>query len=414
MRLLQAKNLYQCQIVGAGPAGIGMLTALYNAIVTASGDLKPRFQQLLDTLVMIEASDSPGGLLGSYQINANTNAADAVTAIKDGSPLAGLRDEYLKLVEIEKILISLPRLDELLVKPLSNKITELLGDRLFCNRRVARIVKTEAVFSSFDASGELIASSRNLLTCCGGAEELLPELQPWIGKTCFGGDFLQWLDARKLPESSGPVVITSASHSGFSCVWRLLGDPLFKDFIQDRDIVVLQRRGIVKLRCTPAFADEHQLEWDEENDLCRKTGLVYANAGLRKDAKFLYLEIRHGEESRARIVPINRLADQSELLNQAALIIQCAGFVAKMPEIEIDGKIRRVKNHSKYGEVTDADSDEVIPGLFACGLGMHILPENEFHGEKSFNGSLNGLQSYPLAIAPGIIQQIINLKQEPA
>ena len=407
MLLLPDNNLYQCQIVGAGPAGIGMLTALYNAIATTSGDLKARYQGLLESLVMIEANDVPGGLIGSYQINANTNAADAVTAIKDGSPLATLRDQYLKLPEIEKVLIALPRLDELLVKPLSNKIVELLGDRLKCRRRVSRIVKSEAIFSSFDSSGELIASSHNLLTCCGGTEELLSELQPWADKTCFGGEFLQWCDADRLPGNPGPVVITSASHSGFSCVWRLLEDALFTEFTQGRDIVVLQRQSIVKLRCTPAFADDHQLDWNEENDLCRRTGLVYASAGLRKDAKFLYLKIRDGEEPRVRILHIERLTDQSELLDQAALIIQCAGFIAKMPEIEIDGKTIRVKNNSKYGEVSDADSGEVIPGLFACGLGMHILPENEFHGEKSFNGSLNGLQSYPLAITPGIIEQMI-------
>ena len=404
---MPANKPYQCQIIGAGAAGIGMLTALYNAIATSSGEKKPRYQHLLDSLVMIEATDRPGGVLGSYQINANTNAADAVMAIKDGSPLATLRDQYLQLPEIEKVLIALPRLDELLVKPLSDKIVELLGGRLLCNRRVSRIVKSENVFSSFDASGELIASSRNLLSCCGGTEELLPELQPWADKTRFGGEFLQCLDASELPEGSGSVVITSASHSGFSCVWRLLEDPLFKDFARNRDIVVLQRRGIVKLRCTPAFADEHRIEWDEKNDLCAKTGLVYASAGLRKDARFLYLKIRDGEETRARIVPIERLADQSELLDQAAMIIQCAGFVAKMPEIQVDGKIRRMKNNSKYGEVTDAESGEVIPGLFACGLGMHILPENEFHGEKSFNGSINGLQSYPLAITPQIINQIL-------
>ena len=355
---------------------------------------------------MIEASSAPGGLLGSYQINANTNAADAVAAIEDGSPLAALRDQYLKLPEIEKVLIALPRLDEILLNPLSQLMIELLGDNLLCNRRVSRIVKSSAVFHSYDASGQVIASSRNLLACCGGIEILLPELKPWASKTQFGGDFLRHVDMSALPGTPGPVVISSASHTGFSCLWRLLEDPLFKDFAKNRDIVVLQRRGIVKLRCTPEFAQEHDIEWDKDSDLCPGTGLVYANGGLRKDAKFLYLRIRNGEETRARIVSIGKLADQRELLDEAALVIQCAGFVSNLPEIEIDGKICHVENHSSFGEVIDADSGGVIPGLFACGLGMHILPD-AFHGEKSFDGSINGLQSYPLAIAPAIIQKII-------
>ena len=54
----------------------------------------------------------------------------------------------LGIMEREGIVIddlhgfALPRLDELLVKSLSNKISELLGERLLCNRRVSRIVKS--------------------------------------------------------------------------------------------------------------------------------------------------------------------------------------------------------------------------------------------------------------------------------
>lgn len=384
---------------------MGLLTALFNRIADANSD--SRYQQLLNSLVMVEADATPGGILGEYKINANTNAADAVDAIDDGTPLMELRDQYLAIPEIEQVLISLPRLHELFVKPLSSRIATLLGDRLLTNRRVKRIVGQKGSYQSYDVSGRLIAGSRNLVMCCGGTEVLLAELKPWQDKTVFGGEFLRLSDSSSLPKDPGPIVITSASHSGFSCVWRMLHDPLLIDFARGRDIVILQRRPIVKLRCDHEFARRHRLVWDEENDVCPRTGLIYASGGLRKDAKFLYLAIRDGEEKRARIEPIKQLADVSQLLDAAALVIQCAGFVPVLPEIEVNGKLRRIEQYSKAGEVTDADSHEVIPGLFACGLGMQILPD-DFHGEKSFDGSINGLQSYPLAIAPGIIEQIIN------
>lgn len=396
-----------------GAAGMGILVALYNAIAGSEGDTKRKHEQLLASTLWINANETPGGILGSYQINANTHAVDAVAAITDNTPLAGLRDEYLNIPEVEKVLISLPRLDEILIRPLASKIVELLRDRLLCNRRVSKIDGQQGEFCSYDESGKLIARSGSLILCSGGKEVLLEELISWPDKVEFGGDFLRRQNLANLADKSGPIVVTSASHSGFSCVWRLLYDPLFNAFAKNRDIVILQRRNQVKVRCRQDFAIRNNIEWDQQNDVCVKTGKIFANGGLRKDAKYLYLKIRDGEEKRARILKIKQIGDVRSLLKQSALIIQCAGFVADPPQIEIDGQIRHLLPHSKSGAAIDAQTRAAIPGLFACGLGMHNLPD-DFHGEKSFNGSINGLQSYPLAIAPGIIQQLVTLMQETA
>ena len=389
-----------------GAAGMGILVALYNAIAENSGDLKYAYQQLLDNTLWIDASASPGGILGSYRINANTHAADAVAAIADNTPLVSLRDEYLKLPEVAKVLISLPRLDDILIKPMAAKITSLLGDRLSRNRCVARVTGQQGRFKSYDDSGQLIASSDHLILCCGGRETMLDELLPWQAKVEFGGNFMRRQTLDGLPDDRSPVVITSASHSGFSCAWRLLNDPLFSVYAEDRDIVILQRRQQIKLRCRRDVAPDYRITWDEETDVCSKTGRIFANGGLRKDAKHLYLDIRDGKEKRVRLERIKRISDASTLLDNASLIIQCAGFVADPPEIEIDSQIRRIESFSDHGRVIDAQTGQSIPGLFACGLGMHNLPDN-FQGEKSFKGSINGLQSYPLVIAPGIIQQLV-------
>ena len=394
-----------------GAAGMGILVALHNAIAKNTGQVKQACQQLLANSLWIDAGDAPGGILGSYRINANTHATDAVAAIADNTPLARLRDEYLKIPEVANVLIALPRLDEILIKPMAAEIASLLGDNLLCNRRVSRISDQQGRFSSYDDSGQLIACSENLILCSGGKEKIIDELVPWRDKVEFGGDFMRRINLAGLPESNKPVVITSASHSGFSCAWRLLNDPLFVEFAKDRDIVILQRRHQIKLRCRREMAIEYGLNWDEERDVCSKTGRIFANGGLRKDAKYLYLDIRDGKEKRVRLEKIEQIGDVSSLLDGASLIIQCAGFVADPPEIEIDGRKREIESFSDNGLVVDAQSGQTIPGLFACGLGMHNLPDN-FHGEKSFNGSINGLQSYPLIIAPGIIQQLISTRQE--
>jgi len=46
-------------------------------------------------------------------------------------------------------------------------------------------------------------------------------------------------------------------------------------------------------------------------------------------------------------------------------------------------------------------------GPAGMGLGLNILPEEEPRGEQRFNGGIHGFQSYPLAIAPRIIDNLL-------
>lgn len=400
------KKPYRCHVIGAGPAGISLIIALYNLLANAQGERYRALRTLLDSTLLIDAGQ-PGGLLSSYQINANTDTVDVVKGISDGSPFVKIRDQFLRLPETQNPLIALPRLDKLLLQPLVKKLFELMAQRIICNQSVKRITRDQGLFSSLNEEGEIIAQSENLVLCCGGREQLLDELKPWQNKTLFAGDFLRFTDVKALPNKPAAIVIVGASHSGFSCAWRLLNDDLFADFAASREIVILQRRQKIKLRCRPDFAEQHGIEWDAEQDVCPKTGIIFRNAGLRKDAKFLYLNIRDGEEKRVRIQTINRIGDQSELLDKAALVIQASGFIARLPEIEVNGSQCEIDLKSELGEVRDASSGEVIEGLFANGLGMHILPNGDFRGEKSFNGSIDGMLSYPLAISPHIIERMI-------
>jgi len=398
---------FQCQIVGAGAAGLSLMIAIYNQQAAASDSSRPGIEKLLDSLVMLDASDAAGGVMSSYQINANTDAVDVVSGIAPGTPFSPLRDSYLELGETSQELISLPRIGELILQPLVQKMSHLLGNRLKFNSPVAKIIIERGKFISLDRNHQTVARSKNLVLCCGGREVLLPELADWQNKIRFASDFLRLTSLDKLPPQAGCIVIAGSSHSAFSCAWRLLNDPLFKTYALGRQIFILQRSKLVKLRCTPEFARQHELPYDVKDDVCPVTGLVYRHGGLRKDAKALYLKIKSGEEKRVRIISIKILSHQSELLDQSALILQCTGFHPDWPEIEIDGKNCRLDEHSKRGELYDVDSAKKIPGLFACGLGMRIKPESKFGGEKSFNGSVDGLQSYPLVIAPQIIDQIL-------
>jgi hypothetical protein len=128
---------------------------------------------------------------------------------------------------------------------------------------------------------------------------------------------------------------------------------------------------------------------------------------LRKDAKTLYLKIRDGLENRVRLVQMTGLAEQQHILEQAGLILQATGFVSKLPIVEQQGRAIRVGNPTSDGELRDLDSEATVPGLFGMGLGLNILPPGAARGELSFAGGIHGFQSYPLSIAPRIINRML-------
>ena len=385
---------------------MSLVLALCNRVARANGDAAPE-RQILDSLRVLEGGAGPGGKMGLYRINANTSAHDVVRGIADGTPFCEVRDRYLEHSQTQSKLIPLARVEALMVQPLAQAMREFLGERLRCNARVARIEIDDGLFHSFTRDDRLLARSRSLLLCCGAREETLPELRPLQSRWEGSGQFLLRDHLDGLPDGDGPVVIVGASHSAFSCAWRLLHDPLFEKYAGDRDIVILQRRARIKIRCTPDFAARHAIEYDPERDVCPYSGMVYRNGGLRKDAKKLFLQIRDGREKRVRLAAMTNLAEHRDLLDRAGLILQATGFVADLPDIRRGGVALEVGNPSQHGELHDLQSDLRVPGLFGMGLGLNILPQGSPRGEASFNGGIHGFQSYPLSIAPGLIDRLV-------
>ena len=394
------------QIIGAGPAGMSLVLALCNRIAAANGDTVQE-QRMLDKLMMFEAGSKPGGEMGHYHVNANTSAHDVVRGIGDGTPFVAVRDDYLEHPQTQSELIPLRRINVLMVEPLVQAMGDFLGNRLQCEIEVARIEINDGLCASYDNKNRLLARSKNLLLCCGADEAPLTELLPYRDRWEGSAKFLLRDKLDGLAEGKCPIVVIGASHSAFSCVWRLLYDPLFAEFSSGREILMLQRRERIKLRCTPEFASEYRIDYDPKTDVCPTTGLVFRNGGLRKDAKTLYLKIRDGQENRVRLVQMSGLAEQQQLLERAGLILQATGSVSKLPIIERRGRAIRVGNPTSDGELLGLDSEATVPGLFGMGLGLNILPPGAPRGEPSFYGGIHGFQSYPLSIAPRIINRML-------
>jgi len=401
-------NIHHCQLIGTGTAGLSFIIALINKIKLAPEANKIKYKALLGSLIAIEGSHQSGGVLEHYQINANTDAAEIVGCLLDETPFSNLRDHYLQQPEVQQPVIPLPKVGSLMLRPIANIVSALLGDKLRLNTKVKRIEIRKDACISFDKNDQLIARSKKIVLCCGGTEVLLNELLAWKHKTFMTGPLLSLTSADQLPQQRGSILIIGSSHSGFSVAWRFLNDPALLPYAEGRDIIMLQRSPLVKLRCTPEFAQQHQIPFNAIKDVCPVNGLVYRNAGLRKDAKALYLQIKHGTEKRVRLKSMATIADAKHLLDAAALVVQCTGFRANLPEITLNGITQKIKQRSKFGELTDVGSDKTIPNLFGLGLGIQIIPECDYRGEKSFSGSSDGVLPYPNAIAPVIIDQLIN------
>lgn len=397
---------YNTQILGAGPAGMSFFIALENALLKADDSQRQKLTDLYDNVVVIEARGKCGGKLGKYRINANTDAQDVVSSIADHTAFSAIRDDFLKHIQFDQPLISLADVDRLLQQPMAKKMRAMLGDRLLLNSAVTHVSKDDKGFHSFARHGEHLASSHNMVIACGASEPVINELLPFKDKTIVASALLS-LNTLNIAAHDGDIVIVGASHSGFSCAWRLLNDPLFAGIIKDRQIKIIYRSAVIKLRGTREFAELNEMPFKDPEDVCQDTGIVYRHAGLRKDAKQLYLDIKNNHESRVQLIKIQSLGSETKLLKQAGLVVQCCGFAGCFPKLTVNGKAIEIGMQSKYGELRDADTGEIIKGLFGNGLGVDTQPEHGFRGEASFTGSTHGLQIYQLSSSPRIIAKIL-------
>ena len=235
--------VYDCQIIGAGAAGISLMIALENQIASASGVDKEKLLSLQNSCVILEGQAQGGGQLGHYRINANADAAEMVSGIADNTAFSSIRDAYLKSIDPEQPLISPTQVNTSMLQPLADKVRELLVEHLRFNSPVAYIRKDAYGFHSFNQGDELLASSQHVVIACGGSEPLLDEPRAFEHKSIVASDFLQLDDPAKLSQRDGNIVIVGASHSGFSCAWRLLNDPLRANFCRGRQIQICHQEG---------------------------------------------------------------------------------------------------------------------------------------------------------------------------
>lgn len=430
-------------IVGAGPAGMGILLA-----ARGSGQL----QALLDAgLAVLDDSQRIGtGELGRHAIRSDSFAdsflaSAAVDAAPSLAPLlqhgagAQLASQRGGPVPLK------------LVADYMGEVSEHLRRWLQQHHYDPFVPGARAVRSRRQANGDWLTEyrdtngatrtirSRHLVLATGAAQSLplleqttvagLPLLPRFSGKVMLSGELLDHDGARLLAQrlagiDQPRVVVIGGSHSAMSsalvCLQHWDAHPG-----QNGRVSVLHRRPFRITYQTPAVAIAEGYRDFGPEDICPRSGRVFPLAGMRSDSRHLLRRCWQLGDAAAeprlqllQLAPHNQ-AEAARLLEQAHLIIAALGYRPRaLPLFEVDGTPIPLQVHGQGKPMVDASSRVLdhaarpISSLYALGLSAGY-PMAGVHGEPSFQGEANGLSLWHGELGAAIVNQILASLSQP-
>ncbi len=406
---------YETQVIGLGPAGLGIVVA-----ADRGHQLKSLLQKGTAFVEGREGLPNFGsGSLEGMTIASNSIGHDFISSIAPGGYF---RDVYLKAQremgarktcaippgEVSKIMRHLAfRLHEIILDemPLSKII---YGTSVRAIHQLGGEGKRQ--FKSVAANGREIFSKNMVLST--GAEEEKIDLGVHSDKLILSTDVLTGKALPKIraqikANGRAKIVIMGSSHSAFSaahCLLRKLHDVN----LAPGSIEIVRRSNVRLFYESVAEAHADHYKFDPVQDVCPKTGRVYRYSGLREDAKTLYKAIVAQQEPRVQI------RNCHGNLDSASTIIQAIGYKARhIPLYDAQGnEISPLRNEQGKVEVDEHarvfdGAHAIIPGVFAIGHGHGIQPTPEIGGEPSaVNHPVDSINIFHGPIGADIVRQI--------
>lgn len=423
-------------IVGAGPAGLGMLVAACNA-----GLLDQLFAS---GVAILEKHDAIGaGGLGAYAINSDSHA-DTLLRCLDGSlaercpelpahpatrALRHYRGRAAPLHTAAGFAAALGRAMQAVAaaqgQPILTGMDVLDATRVERGwsvraRRIAdgsevRITAPHLVVATGAAQS---ASSLHSLAVAGGT--LWPRYRDrlMLSHTLLGRQGLAVAQQRLGSLACPRAAIVGGSHSAMSAAAALLRlDLPWKP----ESIAILHRSPLRPMYPSPDLARADGFDDFGAADICPKTGRVFPLAGFRSDSRELLLHVLglggRAREERIRLVDLRRPDHQeaADSLGGAGLIVAATGYRPRgLTLFDGDGRrIRLLSETSASAAMVDersrllCASGQAIPGVFGIGLSAGF-PLAGTHGEPSFRGQANGLALWQSEIGAAIVRQILD------
>lgn len=314
---------YDLAIIGGGYRATALLAAA------------PELRRL--RTVIVERRGSLGG--GAFHDYNTSSTSTGDRFLKDAdSTLGAFSEADVKRVTLSKTPLYLPELA---------RVLDAVGRSVLASGPLTLEPATaEGIHLGTRSVGVRLEDGRSLsaehVVLATGRHELPShELQPWLHKTVLSSRYLGHSESCTVGRAlanSGPLVIAGCSHSAMSALRLLLerreaGDARYAN----RRIVVTRRSlpGIYYSSIEHAFSKQvsGRERLADTTAVCRHTGVVHRDSGLRGDSMKLYIELHAGQIDDAEIVDITELTEHSELLDNAALIVQALGYVGRSPLI---------------------------------------------------------------------------------
>lgn len=424
------EKIYHTQIIGAGPAGLG---------IPVAADRIGVWTELLDKgLAIVDKNDHIGcGSLDSIQAKSNSQALEFLDAISTTGSFAEVLESRSAqdIVSYGHAIIPLQYvvtfLDEL-GNMVEDQVTESTSSAFLSNHTVDHIRQQihsdseTVIFSSIDRDGNTIASSEHVVLATGAVEEAM-DLGTWeLNQKRFTSreilaDEHEKEIAGRLDNPRHKVVIIGASHSAFAAAARLLEKYDEDAAFTEGDISIYYRGEIKTFYDTTEEAEADKYAYTDEN-ICPKTGRVNRFSGIRGDAKSLFRAIISGNEKRVILKRLQgEIRDIGEL-GEAALIIQALGYKARViPIFDAENELIGPKVSPK-GKVEVDDSSRVIgedgsiiPHVYAIGIGHGVKATEEIGGEASAaHHPVDAINFFHGKIGEQIIYQLLRPQDKPS
>jgi hypothetical protein len=428
-------------IVGGGSAGLGPLIA-----AARLGELD---NWLDHGLAVIEKGNAWGGVIGGYNLNADTQATTFLECLEGGA--LGELFESVRDHETTKRLRNWQRDTPplALIGDYMSRLGQALEDRVTGNSSgISRPHTTlnsvhlqsdgtiEAVIASNDYGGATESiRTKSLVLALGGYQDFAQSslLEPCPGvslgsidpaKIMLSDQLLSAHGVRDALRSLGnrpgrQVIVLGGSHSAFSSAWALTN--LLPHATFSEGSIRLLYRNRVRVfypSAEKALADGYS-DFSAE-DICPVTRRVFRLGGLRADGRQLWrcLSGRPGTEPETRVVlqRVNELSPSRfrAQLEEADLVICALGYRPRTVPV-FDGRGRPVPLMADRGQrsvdgdchVRRADGRS-LSNVFSLGLASGYLPRGAMGGEASFTGQQNSLWLYQNDIGQTVYRSVQN------
>lgn len=419
-----SENHYNTQVIGGGPAGLGLAVA---------ADRLGKLDDWLRSGVLFvdkgPAKHLGSGNLRGIDIRSNSPASDFLEAInKEGIFAEVINSEIGRIIQSHR--------DDILSLLLVAQFLEALGERF---QRVledypqSRLITNAAIVgANYERDGgrnrfETVTQdgrsffSENLVLATGGRwKKFIPEprLKGLPPPILLDSDLILRCQhtqdiIRSLEKSPHSLAIVGSSHGAWSSA-HVLGENIFPARSFTR-ISILARKPVKVFYESREAANADGYHYDE-GDICPKTGRVNRYGGIRGDARDLYRSVieSNGKHPITIVDASERNASEvREILDTAPVIISGVGPEANaVPIYENDECIgpqlrtNRQVYVDKNCRVFDT-KNRPIDGAYALGLAHGVTPDESLGGESNFSGTIDGVNGYQGCIGERVLKQIL-------